>query len=389
LKYDILVVGARCAGAPLAMLMARSGARVLLVDRCAPGSDVINGHAIKPAGVARLIGWGIYDSVLATGAPPILARRLVAGSVVQERAFDPAVPMIAPRRFVLDSLLVEAAARAGAEVRMSTVLENLTVRSGRVVGGVVVGHDGRRHEVGATLVVGADGRNSKVARLVGADRYRDDGTTSIAYWMYWNGEADPAVTLELREGRAVGIFPTNQGSRLAFVQTRPSDAASFRADPRGAYLRALRTSSVFDLLSTSRPVSGVLGMISLPNYYRTAAGPGWALAGDAGHHKDPLLVRGISDAFRDAERLAAALQDSLGDEEAELMHSLDRYGRERDEATLDLYQANLALSRLSDPVPELVRRFAEAAEIEGRLDSAFPPVAQCEPKAFAAEVVSG
>lgn len=376
MKCDVVVVGARCAGAPLAMLLSRAGLRVLVVDKARWGSDILNGHVIKQAGVSRLMEWDLLDRVLATGVPPVRLLRLVLGNLCHENPNHPgAPPLIAPRRYELDRILAEASAAAGAEVRMETVLEQLLIESGRVVGALVSDRHGRSHELRADLVVGADGRNSKVARLLGSQPYRFDGTTSIAYWSYWSGVGDAHGTLDLAQGRAVGMFPTNHDSRLVFVQAPASRAAAFRADPEREYLQALRGSAVSDLLAGSRRLGRMLGLIALPNFYRPLYGLGWALAGDAGHHKDPLLARGVCDAFRDAERLACALTRGLGNGEEQLELSLAQYQQDRDAATQAVYESNIELSRLDRPTPDLGALFGRAAEIEAAAEAAFPVLA--------------
>ncbi len=380
MRYDVIVIGGRCAGSPLAMLLARAGLSVLLVDKAEFPSDSINGHMIKPSGVARLMSWGLLEEVIATGAPPITSRRLVIGaSVTEHRVPENAPAPIAPRRFALDQVLLEASRRAGAEVRTRTTLRGLLFAGERVVGARLLDVTGREQDVFARIVVGADGRNSLVARRAGARLHRDDGTTSICYWSYWRGITPQCAALYLTKGLAAGLVPTNDGLAVAWVQA-PADAAQdYRSDPARQYLRAVRQTPIIGGLLSRAGASRegrMLGMLSLPNFIRQAHGPGWALVGDAAHHKDPLAARGISDAFRDAELLAQAVEGGLGGTDADLTTELARYQRARDDANGDVYEANLEFSRLDRSVPELPALFGSVAEAEAVADSSYPPLAR-------------
>lgn len=375
MTYDVIVVGARCAGSPLAMLLARAGARVLLVDRMEFPSDVVNGHMVKPAGIARLAKWGLLERVMATGTVPIRRKRVVIGEDVMERTLgEGEPPMAAPRRYLLDTILVEAAADAGAEVRTQTSMRGLVVENGRVAGVRLEDRSGHADVVQADMVVGADGRNSRVAEQAGSKAYHDDGVASVVYWSYWSGVVEDSVTLYLGEGIAAGTFPTNDEQSVAFIQARTDWRDKFRRDSAAAYEAAVRAAPIIgDLLDGARRESRVLGMVSLPNFFRQAYGPGWALCGDAGHHKDPLAARGISDAFRDAERLAHALTSGLAGNTRDLEAELGSYARDRDEAAADVYRLNLELSRLRSPLSEARSVFIRMTEAELTSDRAFPP----------------
>ena len=199
--YDVMVIGARCAGSPLAMLLARAGLSVLVIEKAELPSEIINGHYIKPAGVARLASWGLLEQVLATGVPLIHRRSLAIGTNVTEREEPPGSPgRLAPRRFALDRVLFDAACQAGAEVRTGTMLRHLIHGGDRVVGGRLSDAGGHEYDALARVVVGADGRNSSVARHAGAALQRADGTTSIVYWGYWRGVRTGGAALSLGEG---------------------------------------------------------------------------------------------------------------------------------------------------------------------------------------------
>jgi flavin-dependent dehydrogenase len=293
--FDVVVVGARCAGAATAMLLARAGLRVLVVDRADEGSDTISGHMIKPDGVARLAAWGILSDLLGTGCPPIPAAEVaIAGRCLPRTIWQPGAPSpIAPRRTILDRLLQEHARRAGARVRCST-----TFRSWR--DGVVTLGDSM---VRTRLLVGADGRRSAVARAFAAPYTDVRPGRSCAWYAYWDRSPLTELRAELRRGVFAGAFPTHDAQVLAFVQL---PVTAWRPGRGEEDLRAglERCPSVAAALEHAALSGGVVGVRDLPTYFRRAAGAGWALVGDAAHHKDPLAARGIADALLGAELLA-------------------------------------------------------------------------------------
>jgi 2-polyprenyl-6-methoxyphenol hydroxylase-like FAD-dependent oxidoreductase len=371
-SYDAIVVGARCAGAPTAMLLARRGLRVLVVDRATFPSDTISGHMIKPPAVARLKRWGLLDALTATGCPPIRGRHVQFGNrmAALPPSPAPAPPAYAPRRFVLDDLLLRSARAAGAEVLEGVTLTALQRCRGRVCGVEARDATGRRLCAAARIVIGADGRSSLVARLAGAPTYRDLGPVSIAYLAYWRGLPADGVDLYFAPRRAVGLFPTNDGQTLAFVQAPLDERPRFKGDVPGGYLGALRaTRRLADRLACARIQGRILGMAQLPNFFRVPSGPGWALVGDAGHHKDPLVARGISDAWRDSELLADALTDGWHAEPA-LYAALDEYRRVRDEWSWTVSELNVRLARLHQPLPDMESTWAALTAAERLSDEA-------------------
>ena len=234
---DVVVVGARCAGSPTAMLLARAGLRVRLLERSVRLGDVVSGHLIKPAGVARLRRWNMLDAVLATGCPQLDDRVLwLDGKPHRAPTPEPGTGTIAPRRTVLDPILLAAAEQAGARVEMGVSVHGL-LRDGERVTGVRTSA-GERH---ARLVIGADGRNSRIARLAGAQTYHDQPPVTFGYYTYWRGCPVTAVHALLEPGRFFGAFPVGGGLVLAFVQGPRDEYLTFRRDPLTAYVSELRS----------------------------------------------------------------------------------------------------------------------------------------------------
>jgi flavin-dependent dehydrogenase len=356
------VIGGRCAGAPIALLLARAGLSVRVLERSARLGDVVSGHLIKPPGVARLRRWNLLDTVLATGCPPIDDRVLwLDGQPRRPPAPPPGPGAIAPRRTVLDPILLAAAAQAGAGVELGVSVHGLLREGGRVTG--VATSAGERR---ARLVIGADGRNSRIARLAQARAYHEHPPATFGYYTYWRGSPVAGLHACLEPGRFAGLFPVGGGLALAFVQGPRDQYPAFRRDPLPAYLRELRSHpALADLLAGAVIAEPLRGTGALPNFLRTAHGPGWALAGDAGHHKDPLIARGIADAFRDADLLAAAVTDGW---EGDLDAALARYGRQRDQCAIPLSDANLRVARLDGPTGPLGAAWFRVAELEQALD---------------------
>jgi flavin-dependent dehydrogenase len=368
--FDAIVVGARCAGAPTAMLLARAGARVLLVDRASFPSDTISGHAIKQPGAAYLKRWGLLDDVLASGCPPITN---VALSVGDRRmpfpALDPGLPIVAPRRTVLDLLLVEAAAAAGVDVHDQTSVSTLLRDGDHVLGIQAETRTGKALRALAPMVIGADGKQSWVAHKVGAEYEHYQPSVSMAYYSYWSGCSLDGLLFAFGPGRAAGVVPTHGGQVMAFVQWQWSARHAFRADVLGNYLAGLRSfPSIAEVLTGATLEAPLRGMLDLPAFFRRSYGPGWALAGDAAHHKDPIVARGISDAFRDAELLSQAVAAGLGGE-TDLLPALARYQQQREATSRPISALNHRLAELPDDVDETERRLMQLLQAEATVDA--------------------
>lgn len=347
--YDAIVVGARCAGSPTALLLARAGYRVLLLDRAEFPSDTLSTHVIHQPGVAALDRWGLLDRVHASGCPPLDQAVYQVADVRLEgcsRGTGGQRAGYAPRRHVLDTILVEGAVGAGAEFRGNCSVRGLVRdRSGRVVG-VEGTHGGRRFTERAGLVIGADGMRSTVARLCGARYTAWDERLTCAYYTYWQ---DVPARFELYEGPGswVAAVPTNDGATLVLAYFPQSRFADVRTDAERAYLDRIRSTapSLFDRLNGKSRPERLRGTGNQQNFFRQASGPGWALVGDAGHHKDSITARGISDAFLQAESLVRHVGGGLGDPQR-LDAALRGYAEERDRSLAEGYRATLGVARL-------------------------------------------
>ena len=356
LVYDAIVIGARCAGASTAMLLARAGHSVLLVDRARFPSEIPHGHFIHRHGPARLSRWGLLDRVLATGCPAVTSLLVDFGDfalVGHELVVDGLPVGLGPRCGALDRMLVNAAVEAGAELREGFVIDELVFDDGRVVG--VEGRSGgKRVRERARFVIGADGRNSGVAKQVQARAYDAVPTLTIWYFSYWNGVPGEALELYQSGRRIIFAFPTNDELYAVFVGWPAAELHSVRRDPEEALLAAVDLApELAERVRGGRRAERLLGATQLPNFLRRAGGPGWALVGDAGCHKDPYSALGVCDAFRDAELLADALVDSLSNRRSEA-EALGEYERQRNQATMEDYRRNLQQAQLNQPPAEVL-----------------------------------
>ncbi|WP_333766545.1 NAD(P)/FAD-dependent oxidoreductase [Streptomyces sp. IBSBF 2435] len=348
--FDAIVVGARCAGSPTAMLLARAGYRVLLLDRAPSGTDTLSTHLIHQPGVAALARWGLLDRVRASGCPPLDHARYELADVRLEgcaRGVEGQRAGFAPRRHVLDAILVEAAVAAGVEYRDRCQVTGLL----RDASGRVVGVQGRHRQGSFTerahLVIGADGMRSAVATLAEAPYTVVDPRLTCAYYTYWQ---DVPAGLELYEGPSTwtAAVATNDGLTLVLAYFPQDRFERVRTDAQRAYLEHVRATApaLYDRMDGKEPAERLRGTGDQQNYFRQTAGPGWALVGDAGHHKDSITARGISDAFFQAESLVRHTADRLGGNPALLDAALRDYALERDATLTPGYESTLAVARL-------------------------------------------
>ncbi len=355
--YDAIVVGARCAGSPTAMLLARAGYRVLLVDRATFPSDTVSTHAIHAPGVAALARWGLLERLEATECPPFGTYSYDFGPFTISGSPAPVDGDIArgycPRRTVLDKLLLDAAAEAGAEVREGFVVDELVFDDDDVVTGLL-GHvkNGEPVSESARVVIGADGRNSMVAKSVQARQYDDQPARAVWYYTYWDGLHVPdGAEIFIRPGRGWVVAPTHDGLTLVGVGWPISEFETNRKDIEGAYLRTLELVPTFaERVHAATREARYVGT-TVQGFFRKPYGPGWALVGDAGYTKDPVTAYGIMDAFLDAEHLTEALgywfTGSRGYDEAMAAHQ-----QGRDEHVRPGYELTCDFATLEPPPPD-------------------------------------
>ena len=384
--HDVIIVGARVAGSATALLLARRGLKVLVLDRAAFPSDTLSTHQVQVPGVARLARWGVLDAVLRAGTPATRTVRFDQGQAVftgRFPAYDGVDFMCSPRRTLLDQVLVDAARAAGAEVR-----ENFTVDELRQDRGTVTGVRGREKGAPAVtedarLVIGADGKHSLVAGAVRARAYRMEPPRSMAFYTYWEGvpaSGAPASGGEIygRPGCALGAWPTNDGLLMTYLAWPIARFGEFRRDVEGNFLRTLDTVGLGDRIRAGRRAERFRGSPDLPGYFRQPYGPGWALVGDAGLLLDPITGQGISHAFRDAELLADAVADGLGGIRP-LGSALGQYHRARDKAAGPMYDFTARLAAIAPPTSAemalfqaLSRRQQDADAFVGALAGVVP-----------------
>lgn len=312
--YDAIIVGARCAGAATALLLARAGLRVLAIDRSEAGSDTLSTHAMMRAGVMQLVRWGLGADLEQLAAPPITTSTFYYGTETVEVVLKPKYgvsALYAPRRRDLDALLVRAARAAGAHIRHRMSLVGLVrAPDGRVLGVRVRADDGTTHEVRSGLVVGADGLRSKVARLVQAPLLRTTHHTTCTIYGYFEKLGLEGYHWHFGDVAAAGVIPTNGDAACVFVGLSPADfygGASANLDE--GFDRALASAApeLWRRTRQSRRLEAYRGFGGHGGFIRKSTGPGWALVGDASYFKDPGTAHGISDALRDAEMLARAI----------------------------------------------------------------------------------
>jgi len=357
--YDAIVVGARVAGPAVSRLLAKAGLRVLMVDRRRPGGDTLSTHALMRAGVMQLSHWGLLRRVKDAGTPTIPHAVIHYGDETERIDIKPRYGidgLYAPRRTVLDSILVEAAIEAGVEARFAVTVDDL-VRdlSGRVLGISAQDRTGGAFEARAPITIGADGVRSLVARRAGADLTVQGSSANAVIYSYWSGDLVEGYNWIYRPGLSAGLIPTNGGQTNIWVGV-PADRfmSEFRFDLESSFHRLFEQAApeLAMQLKGARRETRFFGFPGLPGFIRNARGPGWALVGDASHFKDPISAHGITDALRDAEFLARAIvSGSSGG--ASLDSSLADYERLRNDLSIGLHEAAEAVASYCWTLPEL------------------------------------
>ncbi|HET6868868.1 MAG TPA: NAD(P)/FAD-dependent oxidoreductase [Solirubrobacteraceae bacterium] len=353
--YDVIVIGARCAGAPTAMLLARRGYRVLLLDKAAFPSDAMSTHVVHPPGVAALRRWGLLDQLVETGCPPIEDYSLDLGPVTiagSPQPVDGVSVAYCPRRTVLDGLLVDAAVEAGVEVRQGFVVEAILVDdAGRVTGirgrssagGAVTDH--------ASLVVGADGRHSLLARTVKPEQYHERPSRMAMYYAYWSGleVSTFATTVRADRRRGWAAAPTHDGLTVLGFGWPIEEFHRNRRDVESNFYAAIELDFEFaERVHAATRESRFVGTAELGGYFRKPFGPGWALVGDAGYHKNPITAMGISDAFRDADLVSIAIDQALTHRRP-YGEAMSDYQQQRDRQVAAIYEFTDESAQLAPP----------------------------------------
>jgi 2-polyprenyl-6-methoxyphenol hydroxylase-like FAD-dependent oxidoreductase len=359
--YDVIIVGARCAGSSTALLLARRGFKVLLVDRATFPSDTISTHIVWPHGAEVLARWGLLERLAATGLPPICRSMTFDVGPCALRGTIPDANEgrggFCPRRTVLDSLLVDAAAECGVEIRESLTVDELLMTGDAVSGVRGHGKGGTSIEEQARVIIGADGVNSFVARAVRAQEYDVRPVAACGYYSYFSGVAQDDIELYVREHCAFGGAPTNGGQHLVMVNWPARDFPDVRADIEGHVWRALAQAPDFlARVRRGRREDKWYGTAGVPGYFRKPYGKGWALVGDASYTRDPITAQGITDAFIDAELLAEAIGASLsGNGTFEAL--MEAHEAARNERVRPMYEFTSQLATLEPPPPEMQALF--------------------------------
>jgi 2-polyprenyl-6-methoxyphenol hydroxylase-like FAD-dependent oxidoreductase len=364
-EYDAIVVGARCAGSPTAMLLARKGYKVLVVDRASFPSDTISTHVVHRPGVDALERWGLLDRVVATNCPPIDTYMFDFGPFAITGRPGTAY---APRRTALDELLVEAASQAGAEVRQAFTVEGLVWDDGRVAG--IRGHTkgGETVTERARVVVGADGRFSLVADAVDAEEYDTKPKLMAAYYSYWSGlPMNGCLGTWDRPERGFAAWPTNDDLTLVIAGWPYREFEAKKNDFERHFLETVDLVPEFaERLRAAKREERFVGQ-AVSGWYRTPYGPGWALVGDAGYNKDFITAQGIHDAFLDAELCANALDQAFSGTRP-FEETMEGYRATRDARTKAMYEFTAELASLEPAPPELQQLLAAVSQSQEASD---------------------
>ncbi|MET0524507.1 MAG: FAD-dependent oxidoreductase [Nocardioides sp.] len=370
--YDAVVVGGRVAGAATALLLARAGLRVVVVERGRPGGDTVSTHAFMRAGVLQLSRWGLLEAVEKAGTPPVRRTMFhypgLEPVTVTIRSRGGVDALYAPRRFVLDEILLDAAQDAGAEVVRGTVTEVLHDLGGRVVGVRLIEPGGSERRLRARHTIGADGIASVVARQVGAEILQAGRHASAMLYRYYDALPTGGYEWFYSPGAAAGLIPTNAGQTCVFVGTTPLAMRKRRRNGTEAGFsdlvrdvgRPLAGPSLADRMLDARPAGRLHGWAGHPGFLRQAHGAGWALVGDAGYYKDPITTHGMTDALRDAQLLTDAVLAATSGRSHERV-AMARYQSTRDRLSQRLLEATEAVAGYGWDTPTIQRLLREVS----------------------------
>jgi len=337
------------------MLLARKGYRVLVVDRSTFPSDTVSTHVLQPMAVAALARWGLLERLTATGCPPVSTfvfnfgpMRIAGTPGTAESPFA-----YCARRTVLDKLLVDGAAEAGADIREGFTVNRLLIEDGRVVG--IEGHDkeGKPVSERAPVVIGADGLRSLVADVVHAEEHHQKPPLAACYYTYYSGlPMNGRFEVYITPTRGVAAMPTNDGLTLVLTGWPYAEFAENKKDIEGNFGKAIALHpDLEERVHAAKREARFAGM-AVPNFFRKPWGPGWALVGDARYCKDPITAQGIRDSFDDAEACAGALDQVFGQGRA-FEEAMAEYQRVREEHTMPMYELTCQAATLQPPPPEM------------------------------------
>jgi 2-polyprenyl-6-methoxyphenol hydroxylase-like FAD-dependent oxidoreductase len=385
MPYDVVIVGARPAGAATAMLLARAGLRVAAVDRARFPSDTLSTHQVQLPGVACLARWGLLDAVIASNCPATRGARFDPGPVAfsgHYPLYDGVDAVYSPRRTVLDTILVDAARAAGAEIIEGFDVTDVVASDDRVTGirGAERGGVRSAVDISAPLVIGADGKHSLVARTVGARTYDERPARSGAVYAYWDGLEVAGGEMYARPNRAIGAWPTNDGLMITYIAMPAGEFGAFHADAERSMRETFDTAGdLGERIRAATRVEHVRATPDVPNAYRQPYGPGWALVGDAGLVMDPITGQGIGHALCDAQSLSAAVIDGLGGARP-LDEALAAHHAARDSRTHAMFDFTTDLASFR-PKPGGEMLFRSIARSQERIDELLAVLSGAVPMA--------
>jgi flavin-dependent dehydrogenase len=363
--YDAIIIGARVAGSPLAMLLARKGYRVLLTDKSFFPSDTISTHHVHQPGVLRLKRWGLLEKVRASNCPPLTEMKFDVGPFALIGTPPPAEDMaeaFAPRRHVLDNILVREAISAGAELREGFTVKDVTSDKDGVNGVIGITRRGTPVTERARIVIGADGKHSTVARSVAAPVYNERPKFTCNYYSYWSGVPLQGTELYVRERRMFVADRTNDELTMVVSALPVGEFNRMRSDLDNQFMKELElVPSLAERLRAGKREEPIRGSGDMPNFFRKPYGAGWALIGDAGYTKDSITAQGITDSFKQAELLSEAIDAGFSGRKP-LGQALAEYERRRNEEAFPMYDFTCRLGALEPPPTEMLQLFEALRE---------------------------